>query len=569
MVKGILHIKRILPMIIAGVVSFSSLAIEVNAMTEAETKKFKEEILKASKLLAEAIDSKRQETEKELKQKIVAEGLDYQLTMMSFDNVTDPYKNMDYNEIIFAYATAKEYSNKSDTLYNLPFYTMKVTKTEIEEYLPKYVQTYKETEDGYYELAEKIYIDTPTKVITAKKLPNSDKFAKTGVKTVEPTLKTISYGEVTLSGLNAEKIMEHFDVTDNGLAINAYRKKLTQANSIVSGIGLSQSYNVKVPSFYKVAEDMQQYLTALLENEEIDIKRRLLISVAKALLGKVPYEWGGKSTKSGYDIKWWTLDDLGQQKGLDCSGFVQWAFRTAKFNDWEDLASTQSILKNTKTISKAELQIGDLGLLNNGNAINHVGIYAGDGYWIHCSSGKGTAVIEKTDMFTIFKKMPGADDTSLALTEEQTASTTTEEATLEEILVFTDEGIYDGETVVEALESEIYLLAQLMSHEAIGEGFDGWVAVAEVVRNRILSSDFPDTITEVIYQEGQFAYSDEIDKITPTDELIEVARNVLSGKLEVLGNTNVLYFRNANGSKENWNTLRWFKEINHHEFYLG
>lgn len=54
-------------------------------------------------------------------------------------------------------------------------------------------------------------------------------------------------------------------------------------------------------------------------------------------------------------------------------------------------------------------------------------------------------------------------------------------------------------------ESDRYLLANLIYCEAGGEPYDGQVAVGAVVINRVLSSVFPDNVTGVIYQSGQFS----------------------------------------------------------------
>ncbi len=44
------------------------------------------------------------------------------------------------------------------------------------------------------------------------------------------------------------------------------------------------------------------------------------------------------------------------------------------------------------------------------------------------------------------------------------------------------------------------LLSKLVAGEARGESYEGQVAVAAVVINRVLDPRFPDTIEEVIYQ---------------------------------------------------------------------
>ncbi|MCC6094991.1 MAG: cell wall hydrolase [Eubacterium sp.] len=53
-------------------------------------------------------------------------------------------------------------------------------------------------------------------------------------------------------------------------------------------------------------------------------------------------------------------------------------------------------------------------------------------------------------------------------------------------------------------DDEVQLLAALIHCEAGGESYTGKVAVGAVVLNRVNSSAFPNTISEVIYQSGQF-----------------------------------------------------------------
>ena len=54
-------------------------------------------------------------------------------------------------------------------------------------------------------------------------------------------------------------------------------------------------------------------------------------------------------------------------------------------------------------------------------------------------------------------------------------------------------------------EGDRYLLANLIYCEAGGESYEGQVAVGAVVMNRVLSSFYPNTVTGVIYQSGQFS----------------------------------------------------------------
>lgn len=54
-------------------------------------------------------------------------------------------------------------------------------------------------------------------------------------------------------------------------------------------------------------------------------------------------------------------------------------------------------------------------------------------------------------------------------------------------------------------QSDKDLLARLIRAEAQSESFDGKVAVGTVVLNRVNSSQFPNTISGVIYQKNQFS----------------------------------------------------------------
>ena len=66
-------------------------------------------------------------------------------------------------------------------------------------------------------------------------------------------------------------------------------------------------------------------------------------------------------------------------------------------------------------------------------------------------------------------------------------------------------GVWRDISEVTFEENDRYLLANLIYCEAGGEPYDGQVAVGAVVINRMLSAKYPDTITGVIYQRGQFS----------------------------------------------------------------
>ena len=67
--------------------------------------------------------------------------------------------------------------------------------------------------------------------------------------------------------------------------------------------------------------------------QEEDELRCAVAANACSLAGLVPYYWGGKSDKLGWDVRWGTpslLEDGSVMPfGLDCSGLVVWSFVNA------------------------------------------------------------------------------------------------------------------------------------------------------------------------------------------------------------------------------------------------
>lgn len=57
---------------------------------------------------------------------------------------------------------------------------------------------------------------------------------------------------------------------------------------------------------------------------------------------------------------------------------------------------------------------------------------------------------------------------------------------------------------------ELYCLALNIYFEARGESLKGQFAVADVTLNRVESSEFPDTICQVVYQPSQFSWTNSV-----------------------------------------------------------
>jgi cell wall-associated NlpC family hydrolase len=74
-------------------------------------------------------------------------------------------------------------------------------------------------------------------------------------------------------------------------------------------------------------------------------------------------------------------------KGFDCSGFVQRVFDET-FNIYLP-RTTKAMMKIGKRVSLESLKTGDLVFFHPTKKYYHVGIYMGDGIFIHASTSKG------------------------------------------------------------------------------------------------------------------------------------------------------------------------------------
>lgn len=109
------------------------------------------------------------------------------------------------------------------------------------------------------------------------------------------------------------------------------------------------------------------------------------------------------------------------------------------------------------------------------------------------------------------------------------------------------------------------LLAQLVESEAKGEPYEGKVAVAEVVLNRVASSNFPNSIEGVVYQSGQFqVVSNGSINNAPTASSIQASNQALNGSNTAQG---ALFFYNSQIATDRWqDSLRTVTVIGRHTF---
>ena len=94
-----------------------------------------------------------------------------------------------------------------------------------------------------------------------------------------------------------------------------------------------------------------------------------IADAARGYIG-TPYVWGGESMAEG---------------GMDCSGFVYNALKDAGYKVGRTTA--QGYRSYGSSVSKSEMQPGDLVFYGKNDNASHIGIYIGNGQMIHSSGG--------------------------------------------------------------------------------------------------------------------------------------------------------------------------------------
>lgn len=112
------------------------------------------------------------------------------------------------------------------------------------------------------------------------------------------------------------------------------------------------------------------------------LERAKIVNVANDMLG-ISYQYGGQSPK----------------KGFDCSGLVYYSHKQAGIRIPR---TTRGQFRAVKQISYRSLKAGDLVFFNTKGygLVSHVGIYIGDGKFIHApSSGKRVSIADINDKY--------------------------------------------------------------------------------------------------------------------------------------------------------------------------
>lgn len=163
------------------------------------------------------------------------------------------------------------------------------------------------------------------------------------------------------------------------------------------------------------------------------------------------------------------------------------------------------------------------------------------GFGTGAGAATQTHVVQKGDTFWKIGSKYGVSVLTLMKQNNKTTS-----------LVYPGEKLNIPATSLTASEKD--LLARLVSAEAKGESYAGKVAVATVILNRVNHPDFPNTVSDVIYQidQGFYAFT-PVQNGTINQASDEESKRAVAEALAFQGQgQGSLYFYNPQTAASSW-----------------
>lgn len=119
---------------------------------------------------------------------------------------------------------------------------------------------------------------------------------------------------------------------------------------------------------------------------------------------------------------------------------------------------------------------------------------------------------------------------------------------------------------------EIMCMTEAIFFEARNQPTIGQVAVAQVVKNRVASRRFPNTVCAVVNQRFQFSYKTEVDSLEYYDtkafrKSLDVAQMVYFDQIPDILDGATMYHHISIRPRWNFNVLRKVSVIQDHVFY--
>lgn len=193
---------------------------------------------------------------------------------------------------------------------------------------------------------------------------------------------------------------------------------------------------------------------------------------------------------------------------------------------------------------EASLDSGVLGLLAMGEAVEAI---EEDGDWVSINYEGETGYVAAE-----YVKVEFDLDTAESVEAIQAREAAEKEAARAQAAAEREATRKQQKEAVLTSASELNILAALVQCEAGGESYEGQLAVASVVMNRVRCGAYPNTITDVIYASGQFspANSTKMSNLALSGNIkascLQAAQEAINGNCNI---GDALHFRRA-GNKD-------------------
>lgn len=135
----------------------------------------------------------------------------------------------------------------------------------------------------------------------------------------------------------------------------------------------------------KVCNIIETYNLNIYDGDTLTVNDNVInnaITTGKGLIGKSTYVFGGGRTDN----------DITRGR-FDCSSFIYYIFASNGVKlGYRTNVSTYTLIDLGLPVEKNDLQTGDLLFFNTEGVNTHVGIYIGNGQFMHCSSSAGVII---------------------------------------------------------------------------------------------------------------------------------------------------------------------------------
>ncbi len=240
----------------------------------------------------------------------------------------------------------------------------------------------------------------------------------------------------------------------------------------------------------------------------------------------------------------WTKIQSGDVTGWVSDDYLYFGEEAQKEAKEVGILTAYSETETLRVRKEASLDSGVLGLLAMGEDVEAI---EEDGDWVSINYEGETGYVAAE-----YVKVEFDLDTAESVEAIQAREAAEKEAARAQAAAEREATRKQQKEAVLTSASELNILAALVQCEAGGESYEGQLAVASVVMNRVRCGAYPNTITDVIYASGQFspANSTKMSNLALSGNIkascLQAAQEAINGNCNI---GDALHFRRA-GNKD-------------------